>query len=69
MQEKLEKILFSIFLVFAAYSLYLATKICKLHDLISSYTGSLAPADFSSLVFTHTHFQKVAQIHSQLMQT
>ena len=26
------------------------------------YTGSLAPADFSGVVFNHAHFQKIAQI-------
>ena len=28
------------------------------------YTRSLAHADFSSAVFTHAHFQKIAQIYS-----
>ena len=28
------------------------------------YTGSLAPTDFSGAVFTHAHFQKIAQISS-----
>ena len=31
---------------------------------IKSYTGSLAPADFSGAVFIHMHFQKVVQISS-----
>ena len=29
-----------------------------------NYTGSLAPADFSGVVFTCAHFQKLAQISS-----
>ena len=31
---------------------------------LADYTGSLAPADFSGVVFTLAHFQKIAQISS-----
>ena len=31
---------------------------------LADYTGSLAPADFSGVVFTLAHFQKIAQIYS-----
>ena len=33
-------------------------------ECLIMYTGSLAPADFSGAVFTHAHFQKIAQISS-----
>ena len=32
--------------------------------LASAYTGSLAPPDFSGLVFTCGHFQKIVQTSS-----
>ena len=40
-----------------------SSKLCYYY-LKNRYIRSLAPADFSGAVFTHAHFQKVAQISS-----
>jgi hypothetical protein len=33
-------------------------------EFLIAYTGSLAPADFSGVVFAHAHFQNIALIYS-----
>ena len=42
----------------------LSTKKWPILDFKKKYIRSLAPADFSSAVFTHAYFQKIAQISS-----